>query len=119
MHLEMVDKGSKVVIQRILGNEKVVRHLNGLGFVVGDTITVINEICGNVIIQVKDSRIALDKNMARKIIVEESTYVNEKANGCGMHRCYRHGNRGKSRRFHGGRNACHGYNLKSEVSNLH
>ena len=46
------------------------QHLAELGFVVGSTVTVVNEIEGNLILQVKQSRIALDKTMANRIMVD-------------------------------------------------
>ena len=45
------------------------QHLAELGFVVGETVTVVNEISGNLILQVKEARIALDKTLAMRIIV--------------------------------------------------
>lgn len=55
--------------QKITGKDEVRQHLAELGFVVGSTITVVNEIAGNLILQVKESRIALDKTMANRIMI--------------------------------------------------
>ena len=55
--------------QEIGGKQEVKTHLENLGFVVGGEVTVINAIGGNVIVNVKDSRIAVSKEMAQKIMV--------------------------------------------------
>ena len=56
-------------IQKITGKDEVRLHLAELGFVVGSQVTVVNEIAGNLIVQVKESRLALDKTMANRIMV--------------------------------------------------
>lgn len=61
--------GEKNTIKRITGQDDTKRFLESLGFVAGTTVTVVSEIGGNMILNVKDSRIALDKNMARRIVV--------------------------------------------------
>ena len=53
----------------LTGKDEVRQHLAELGFVVDATVTVVNEIAGNLIIQVKESRIALDKTMANRIMI--------------------------------------------------
>ena len=58
-----------VTIQKITGKDEVRLHLAELGFVVGSQVTVVNEIAGNLIVQVKESRLALDKTMANRIMV--------------------------------------------------
>ena len=63
MPLSMAKTGETVTIR------KVRQHLAELGFVVDGTVTVVNEIAGNLILQVKDSRIALDRTMANRIMV--------------------------------------------------
>jgi len=65
----MAKPGDTVTIQKIMGRDDVRQHLAELGFVVDSDVTVVNEIAGNLILQVKDSRIALDKSMANRIIV--------------------------------------------------
>jgi len=65
----MSDVGEKQVIKKITGKDEIRRRLASLGFVVDGNATVVSKIAGNVIIQVKDSRIALDKSMASRIIV--------------------------------------------------
>ena len=69
MPLTMSKAGDTVTIQKITGKDEVRQHLAELGFVVGETVTIVSEISGNLIIQVKESRIALDKTLAMRIIV--------------------------------------------------
>lgn len=69
MPLTMSKAGDTVTIQKITGKDEVRQHLAGLGFVVGETVTIVSEISGNLIIQVKEARIALDKTLAMRIIV--------------------------------------------------
>lgn len=69
MPLILVDKENEVIIKKINGNDETKRFLNSLGFVTGEAVKIISELGGNLIINVKDSRIALDKSMARRIIV--------------------------------------------------
>ncbi len=69
MPLILVTKGNEVSIKKISGNDETKKFLNSLGFVVGESVKIISEIGGNLIINVKESRIALDKGMASRIIV--------------------------------------------------
>lgn len=69
MPITMSDAGKAVTIVNISGNPKVRQHLSELGFVTGEKVMVVNNIGGNVIIQVKDARIAVDEAMARRIMV--------------------------------------------------
>ena len=69
MPLTMSKAGDTVTIQKITGKAEVRLHLAELGFVVGSQVTVVNEIAGNLIVQVKESRLALDKTMANRIMV--------------------------------------------------
>ncbi|MBW6411719.1 FeoA family protein [Clostridium weizhouense] len=69
MPLILADRGKSVFIKKVSGNDETRRFLASLGFIVGEAITIISEIGGNVIINVKNSRIALDKSMASRIIV--------------------------------------------------
>ena len=68
MPLTMAKPGETVVIRKITGKDEVRQHLAELGFVVDSAITVVNEMAGNLILQVKDSRIALDRTMANRIM---------------------------------------------------
>ena len=61
---------SKVVIQKIGGKAETKKFLETLGFVVGETITIVNQVAGNLIINVKESRVAISKEMAGKITVQ-------------------------------------------------
>ncbi|WP_295747891.1 FeoA family protein [uncultured Oscillibacter sp.] len=69
MPLTMAKPGETVTIRRISGKDEVRQHLAELGFVVDGDVTVVSEIAGNLIVQVKDSRIALDRTMANRIMV--------------------------------------------------
>ena len=68
MPLMMAKPGEPVTIRKISGQDHVRRHLAELGFVVGADVTVVNEAGGNLIVQVHDSRLALDKSMALRIM---------------------------------------------------
>lgn len=61
--------GEENIIRKIGGKQEVRAHLENLGFNVGGAVTVLNTIGGNVIVKVKESRIAISKEMAQKIIV--------------------------------------------------
>ena len=67
--LTMAKTGETVTIRKITGRDEVRQHLAELGFVVDSDVTVVNEVAGNLILQVKDSRIALDKTMANRIMI--------------------------------------------------
>ena len=69
MPLTMAKCGETAVIRRITGRDEVRRHLAELGFVVESPVTVVSALGGNLILQVKDSRVALDRTMANRIII--------------------------------------------------
>ena len=69
MPLSMVRAGESGLIQRIGGKEETRRFLKNLGFVPGSTVVLISENEGNVIVQVKEARIAISKEMANKIMI--------------------------------------------------
>lgn len=69
MPLTMVREGEPNVIKRVGGKEETRRFLENLGFVTGGVVTVVSETDGNMIVNVKDSRIAIGKDMANKIMV--------------------------------------------------
>ena len=69
MPLTMVKEGEANVIRKVGGKEDTKRFLENLGFVVGGTVTVVSEIDGNMIVNVKDSRVAIGKDMANRIMV--------------------------------------------------
>lgn len=67
--LTMAKTGETVTIRKITGKDEIRQHLAELGFVVDENVTVVNEIAGNLILQVKDSRIAVDRTMANRIMI--------------------------------------------------
>lgn len=69
MPLSMVREGEPEVIKRVGGKEDTRRFLENLGFVAGSEVTVVSEINGNMIVNIKDSRVAIGKDMANKIMV--------------------------------------------------
>ncbi|BDF71211.1 iron transporter FeoA [Oscillospiraceae bacterium] len=69
MPLTMAKTGETVTIRKITGKDEIRQHLAELGFVVDAMVTVVSELAGNLILQVKDSRIALDKTMANRIMI--------------------------------------------------
>lgn len=69
MPLALVDPGERNIIKKIGGSPEVKKHLENLGFVVGGDVTVVNSLGGNVIVNVKESRVAISEEMARKIMV--------------------------------------------------
>ena len=69
MPLTMLNIGETGEIKRIGGNEEPRRFLNNLGFVVGAEVSVVSAIGGNVIVNIKDSRVAINEDMAKRIMV--------------------------------------------------
>ena len=69
MPLTMAKAGETVTIQKITGKDEVRQHLAELGFVVGQQVTVVSSLAGNLIINVKGSRIALDAAMAQRVML--------------------------------------------------
>ena len=69
MPLTMLNIGETGEIKRIGGNEETRRFLNNLGFGVGDEVVVVSAIGGNVIVNIKDSRVAINEDMAKRIMV--------------------------------------------------
>ncbi len=69
MPLTMARSGEINYIKRVGGNEETKRYLETLGFVVGGAVTVISSLNGNLIVNVKDSRVAISREMANKIMV--------------------------------------------------
>lgn len=69
MPLTMVKRGEPSTIKRVGGKEETKKFLEKLGFVVGSVVTVVSDVGGNVIVNVKNSRVALGKDMANKILV--------------------------------------------------
>lgn len=69
MPITLISPGVREQIKKINGRDEIRRHLADLGFSVGTYVTVVSEINGNVILNVRDSRIALDKSLANRIMV--------------------------------------------------
>ena len=69
MPLTLAEVGEENIIRKIGRKQEVKAHLENLGFVAGGAVTVVSAIGGNVIVNVKDSRIAVSKEMAQKIMV--------------------------------------------------
>lgn len=69
MPLTLATTGEENIIKKVGGNPETRKFLENLGFVAGGTVTVISEISGNVIVNVKESRVAVSKEMASKIMV--------------------------------------------------
>ena len=69
MPLNLVEIGQPQIIRHIAGNPEVKQHLQDLGFNVGSEVTVVSVLSGNLILKVKDSRIALSSELAKKIMI--------------------------------------------------
>ena len=67
--MTMAKPGETVTIRKITGKDEVRQHLAELGFVVDGSVTVVSEIAGNLILQVKESRIALDRTLANRVMI--------------------------------------------------
>ena len=69
MPLTFANVGEENIIKKVGGKPDVKKHLENLGFVAGGTVTIINTLAGNVIVNVKEARVAISKDMAQKIMV--------------------------------------------------
>ena len=69
MPLTLAELGEENTIKKIGGSLEVKKHLENLGFVVGGNVTIVSSLAGNVIVNVKEARIAISEEMARKIMV--------------------------------------------------
>lgn len=69
MPLSMVKEGEPNVIHKVGGKEETKRFLENLGFVTGGVVTVISQVDGSLIVNVKDARVAIGRDMANKILV--------------------------------------------------
>lgn len=67
--LSLASLGENNIIRRIGGSPEVKKHLENLGFVVGGEICIVNSLGGNVIVNVKDARVAISQEMAQKIFI--------------------------------------------------
>lgn len=71
MTLSMAPQGTRVNILKVTGKEETKKFLSNLGFIEGTTVQVVSEIDGNMIVNIRDSRIAISKSMSNRIIVAE------------------------------------------------
>ena len=69
MPLVMAETGEENIIKRVSGSPEMKKHLEDMGFVVGSAVTVMNTIGGNLIVKVKESRVAISREMAVKIMI--------------------------------------------------
>ena len=69
MPLNLASPGEENIVQRVGGSPEIRQHLKELGFVPGSAVTIINTLGGNVIVKVKDSRVAISQEMAGKIMI--------------------------------------------------
>ena len=69
MPLSMADQEKECIIRKIGGNPEVKKHLEDLGFHVGGTVSLVSRLGENVIVMVKESRVAISEELARKIMV--------------------------------------------------
>ena len=69
MPLALADIGEENIIKKIGGTPEVKKHLENLGFVVGGSVSIVNSLGGNIIVNVKESRVAISEEMARKIMI--------------------------------------------------
>ncbi|MBO7358899.1 MAG: ferrous iron transport protein A [Clostridia bacterium] len=69
MPLTLAQTGEEQIIRKVGGSQELKQHLGDMGFVPGGSVTVVSAIGGNVIVRVKESRIAISKEMAQKIMI--------------------------------------------------
>ena len=69
MPLVLAGIGEENIIKKIGGTPEVKKHLENLGFVVGGNVTIVNTLGGNLIVNVKEARVAINEEMARKIMI--------------------------------------------------
>lgn len=69
MPLTMAHTGEVIRIKQIAGKDETKRHLENLGFVAGEEVSIVSELAGNLIVYIKGARIALDRSMAKRILV--------------------------------------------------
>lgn len=70
MPLTFAPIGEESIIRKVCGNPEVKKHLESLGFVPGGNVTVITAAGGNIIVSIKESRVAVSKEMAQKIMIQ-------------------------------------------------
>ena len=69
MPLTLANVGEESIVRKVSGNPEVRKHLEDLGFVAGGAVTVVSSLGGNIIVKVKESRVAISEERARKIMI--------------------------------------------------
>lgn len=69
MPITLASPGEELMIRKLGGNDETRRFLESLGFVVGSNVTIVSEINGDIIVKVKESRVAVSEEMARRVMV--------------------------------------------------
>lgn len=69
MPLSLADIGEEVIVKKVSGSPEIKKHLENLGFVAGSKVSIVTALSGNVIVNVKQSRIAISEEMARRIMI--------------------------------------------------
>jgi ferrous iron transport protein A len=69
MPLALADIEQEYIIKKVGGNQETKKHLEDMGFVVGGSVTVVNMLGGNVIVNIKDTRVGISKELAQKIMI--------------------------------------------------
>ena len=69
MPLTLANVGEESIVRKVSGNPEVRKHLEDLGFVAGGAVTVVSSLGGNIIVKVKEARVAISEEMARKIMI--------------------------------------------------
>ena len=69
MPLILADPGEEAIIKRVGGSPEMKKHLEDMGFTVGGAVTVMNTLGGNLIVKIKESRVAISKEIAQKIMI--------------------------------------------------
>ncbi len=69
MPLTLANVGEESIVRKVSGSPEVRKHLEDLGFVAGGAVTVVSSLGGNIIVKVKESRVAISEEMARKIMI--------------------------------------------------
>lgn len=69
MPLTLANIGEPNIIRKVGGKPEIVKHLENLGFVAGGNVMIVSELSGNVIVNVKESRVAISRELAQKIII--------------------------------------------------
>ena len=115
MPLNLANPGETQIIRKIGGNPEVKKHLENLGFTVGGEIRIVSSLGGNLIVQVKESRVAVSDELARKIMIFEGGMHGENTQRCQDRRncnCCETARRGSRKETH------HGYGANQAHTRL-